>query len=38
MMPMLRFIPYVLYPRPGWFILHAAAVALLFLLGYSVRF
>jgi len=35
---MLRLVPYILFPRPGWFILHAAAVALVFLLGYSVKF
>jgi hypothetical protein len=35
---MLRLVPYVLFPRPGWFILHAVAIALVFLLGYSVKF
>jgi hypothetical protein len=35
---MLRFVPHVLFPRVGWFILHAAAITLVFLLGYSVRF
>jgi hypothetical protein len=33
-----RWLPQVLFPRPGWFILHAAAIALVFLLGYSVKF
>jgi hypothetical protein len=33
-----RWLPYVLHPRPGWFILHAAAIVLVFLLGYSVKF
>jgi hypothetical protein len=33
-----RWLPYILFPRPGWFILHALAIALLFLLGYSVEF
>jgi hypothetical protein len=35
---MIRYIQYVLYPRPGWFILHGVAIALIFLLGYSVKF
>jgi len=35
---MLRLIPYILFPRPGWFILHAAAIGLLFWLGYSIDF
>ena len=35
---MLRLVPYVLFPRPGWFILHAVAIVLVFLLGYSVKF
>jgi hypothetical protein len=35
---MLRLVPYILFPRPGWFILHAVAIALVFLLGYSVKF
>ncbi len=34
----MRWVPYVLFPKAGWFVLHAAAVALVFLLGYSVRF
>jgi hypothetical protein len=34
----MRWVPYVLYPKAGWLVLHAAAVALVFLLGYSVRF
>jgi hypothetical protein len=33
-----RVIQYVLFPRPGWFILHAVALALVFLLGYTVKF
>lgn len=33
-----RWLPYVLHPRPAWFILHAAAIVLVFLLGYSVKF
>ena len=35
---MLRYIQYVLFPKPGWFILHALAIALIFLLGSSVKF
>jgi len=34
----MRWVPYVLFPKAGWFVLHAAAVTLVFLLGYSVRF
>jgi hypothetical protein len=33
-----RWLPYILSPRPGWFILHAVVIALVFLLGYSVEF
>jgi hypothetical protein len=33
-----RWLPHVLFPRRGWFILHAAAMVLVFLLGYSVKF
>jgi len=33
-----RWLPYVLFPRPGWFILHAVAVTLVFCLGYVVKF
>ena len=33
-----RWLPFILFPRPGWFILHAAAITLVFLLGYSVKF
>jgi len=33
-----RWLTHVLFPRPGWFILHAAAIALLFGLGYVVKF
>jgi hypothetical protein len=35
---MIRYFKYVLYPQPGWFILHILAMALIFLLGYSVKF
>ncbi len=35
---MARWIPYVLFPRVGWFILHGVAISALFLLGYSVKF
>jgi hypothetical protein len=31
-------LPYVLFPRPGWFILHGTVIALIFLLGYSIKF
>jgi hypothetical protein len=33
-----RFFSYVFFPKLGWFILHAIAFALLFLLGYSMKF
>jgi hypothetical protein len=33
-----RWLPYILFPRLGWFVLHAAAISLVFLLGYSVKF
>lgn len=33
-----RWVPYVLFPRPGWFILHAIIITLIFFLGYVVRF
>jgi hypothetical protein len=33
-----RWLPHVLFPRPGWFILHAAVIALIFFLGYVVKF
>jgi hypothetical protein len=33
-----RWLPHILYPRPGWFILHAIAIVLVFLLGYVVKF
>jgi len=33
-----RWLPHILYPRPGWLILHAIAIVLVFLLGYSVKF
>jgi hypothetical protein len=35
---MIRFLAYVLFPKPGWFILHIIAIALLFLLGYAMKF
>jgi len=28
----------LMYPRPGWFVLHAVAVVLVFLLGYIAEF
>jgi hypothetical protein len=33
-----RWLPQVLFPRPGWFILHAIIIALVFCLGYSIKF
>ncbi len=35
---MIRSFKYVLFPKPGWFIVHALAITLVFLLGYSVKF
>jgi len=35
---MIRFLAYVLFPKPGWFILHIIVIALLFLLGYAMKF
>jgi hypothetical protein len=35
---MIRFLAYVLFPKPGWFILHIIAIVLLFLLGYAMKF
>jgi hypothetical protein len=35
---MVRFFGHVMFPRLGWFLLHAVAIALLFLLGYSMNF
>jgi hypothetical protein len=35
---MLPFCQYLFFPRLGWFILHALAFTLLFLLGYSMDF
>jgi len=32
-----RWLPYILFPKPGWFILHAVAMALIFSLGYVVK-
>jgi len=29
---------HLMYPKTGWLILHAVAVLLMFLLGYSVKF
>ena len=34
----MRFFAHVMYPKIGWFFLHAVAIALLFLLGYSMDF
>lgn len=28
----------IMYGRPGWYVLHAAAVLLVFLLGFTTRF
>jgi hypothetical protein len=33
-----RWLPHILFPRPGWFILHAIVIALLLGLGYVVKF
>jgi hypothetical protein len=33
-----RWLPHVLFPRTGWFILHAVVIVLVFLLGYCVKF
>jgi hypothetical protein len=33
-----RWLPHVLFPRPGWFILHAIIISLAFCLGYIVKF
>jgi hypothetical protein len=33
-----RWLPYILFSRPGWFVLHATAIILVFLLGYSIKF
>ncbi len=35
---MIRIFSYVLFPKLGWFLLHATAIVLLFLLGYTMRF
>jgi hypothetical protein len=35
---MIRYFAYILFPKLGWFILHIIAIALLFLLGYSMKF
>jgi hypothetical protein len=29
---------YLMYPKTGWIILHAVALIITFLIGYSVRF
>jgi hypothetical protein len=29
---------HLMYPKPGWIVLHVAAVTAMFLLGYSVHF
>jgi hypothetical protein len=33
-----RWLPHVLFPRPGWFVLHAILITLIFCLGYSIKF
>jgi len=33
-----RWLPHVLFPRFGWFVLHAIIITLVFCLGYSVKF
>ena len=35
---MMRYFTYVMFPKLGWFMLHAIAIAALFLLGYSMDF
>jgi hypothetical protein len=35
---LIQYFHYVFFPRAGWFILHAVAVAGLFLLGYTIKF
>jgi len=29
---------HIMYPKPGWIVLHVFAVVALFLLGYSIHF
>jgi hypothetical protein len=33
-----RLFAHIMFPKAGWFILHALAIALLFLLGYCIKF
>ena len=33
-----RWLPFILFRRPGWFVLHAIVITLVLLLGYSVEF
>jgi hypothetical protein len=35
---LIKYFKYVLFPKTGWFILHAVAISLLFLLGYAMKF
>jgi hypothetical protein len=35
---MIRYFAYVMFPKVGWFMLHAVVIAALFLLGYSMDF
>jgi hypothetical protein len=35
---MMRYLAYVMFSKVGWFMLHAVAIAGLFLLGYSMDF
>ncbi len=35
---MIQFFSYVLFPKLAWFLLHATAIVLLFLLGYTMKF
>lgn len=35
---MMRYFAYVMFPKVGWFMLHAVVIAGLFLLGYSMDF
>lgn len=29
---------HLMYPKPGWFVLHAVVISLVFLLGYTAKF
>jgi hypothetical protein len=33
-----HWLPGILFPRPGWFFLHAIIIGLIFCLGYSIKF